>query len=109
MGNNGNGGQQQCSLGDRSIPLVSVVIPAYCCPEDVGQAIQPVLAQSFSDYKVIVVNDGSPETPLVEAALQKCWDRITHIRQRTRGPSGVRNTGILQARGKYVAFLDAGD
>lgn len=123
MDNNGNGRQpsymhgnhpgahklQQTSLGHRPAPLVSVVIPAYRCAEYIGQAIQSVLAQSFSDYETIVVNDGSPDTPLLEAALQKYWDRITYIRQRTRGPSGARNTGILQARGKYLAFLDADD
>lgn len=109
MDNNGNGRQQQSSLGERPLPLVSVVIPAYRCAEYIAQAIQSVLAQSFSDYEIIVVNDGSPDTPLIEAALQKYWDRITYIRQRTRGPSGARNTGILQARGKYVAFLDADD
>jgi len=58
---------------------------------------------------VIVVNDGCPETPLLKAALAPFEGRIHYLEQPTRGPSGARNAGILQARGKYVAFLDGDD
>ena len=90
-------------------PLVSVVIPAYRCAPYVAQALDSVFGQSFSDYEIIVVNDGSPDTALLEAALAPYREKILYFKQATRGPSGARNTGILQARGKYIAFLDGDD
>jgi GT2 family glycosyltransferase len=101
VSNNGNGGQ--------GAAMVSVVIPAFRCAQYIAQAVESVLQQSFSDFEIIVVNDGSPDTPLLEAALLPFWGKIRYHKQATRGPSGARNTGILQARGKYVAFLDGDD
>ena len=89
--------------------MVSVVIPAYRCSQYIAQAVQSVLAQTFPADELIVVNDGSPDTPLLEAALAPYKDRIRYIKQPTRGPSGARNTGIVQARGNYIAFLDGDD
>src|SRR6266404_4236386 len=95
--------------GDKDSKLVSVVIPAYRCSQYIAQAVQSVLAQTFPAYELIVVNDGSPDTPLLEAALAPFLGKIRYQKQATRGPSGARNAGILQARGKYVAFLDGDD
>lgn len=93
----------------RLAPSVSVVIPAYQCAEYIAQAVESVFAQSYSDYELLVVNDGSPDTPLLQKALVKYRPRIRYFEQATTGPSGARNTGIRNARGKYVAFLDADD
>jgi len=90
-------------------PLVSVVIPAYQCAQYIGQAIQSVLDQSFREYEIIVVNDGSPDTPELEEALQPFSELVRYFRQETRGPAGARNAGVRQARGKYLAFLDSDD
>jgi GT2 family glycosyltransferase len=98
---NGNSGQRPA--------VVSVVIPAFRCAQYIAQTVESVLQQSFSDLEIIVVNDGSPDTALIEAALLPFWGRIRYQKQDTRGPSGARNTGILMARGKYVAFLDGDD
>ncbi len=88
---------------------VTVVIPAFRCAQYIAQAVDSVLQQSFSDFEIIVVNDGSPDTPQMEAALLPYWEKIHYHKQDTRGPSGARNAGILRARGKYVAFLDGDD
>ena len=101
-------GESQNRRG-RAEPAVSVVIPAYRCAEYIAQAIESVFAQSYADYELLVVNDGSPDTPLLEKVLVKYLPRIRYIEQATMGPSGARNTGIRNARGKYVAFLDADD
>jgi glycosyltransferase involved in cell wall biosynthesis len=101
VSNNDNGGQ--------GAAMVSVVIPAFRCTQYIAQAVESVLQQSFSDLEIIVVNDGSPDTPLLEAALLPYWGKIHYQKQATRGPSGARNAGILQAHGKYVAFLDGDD
>jgi glycosyltransferase involved in cell wall biosynthesis len=89
--------------------VVSVIIPAFRCAQYIAQAVESVLQQTFSDVEIIIVNDGSPDTALLEAALLPYWWGIHYQKQATRGPGGARNTGILQARGKYVAFLDGDD
>ena len=88
-------------------PAVSVVIPAYNAAWCVGKAIDSVLAQDFLDREVIVVNDGSTdETPAVLAGY---GDAIRVVDQPNGGLSNARNSGIREARGEYVAFLDADD
>jgi glycosyltransferase involved in cell wall biosynthesis len=90
-------------------PLVSVVIPAYNVSGYIADSLGSVLSQDFTDYEVIVVNDGSPDTPALEAALAPFRDRIVYLTQPNAGPSAARNTAIRQARGTYVAFLDGDD
>lgn len=89
--------------------LVSVVIPAYNSAEYIADTLDSVLAQTFPDYEIILVNDGSPNTPRLEQALAPYRRRIRYIKQENRGPSAARNAAILEARGKYVAFLDSDD
>jgi glycosyltransferase involved in cell wall biosynthesis len=90
-------------------PKVSVIIPAFNTARYIGDTLESVLAQSFRDYEVIVVNDGSPDTPELEKVLLKYQDRIRYIKQENRGLSGARNAGIRNARGQFLAFLDGDD
>ena len=90
-------------------PTISVVIPAYTCAGSIGAALESVFSQTFREFEVIVINDGSPDTPQLERALTPYQERIQYIRQENAGPSSARNRGIRQARGKYVAFLDSDD
>jgi GT2 family glycosyltransferase len=90
-------------------PLVSVIIPAYRAAESIAATLDAVLAQSFKEYEIIVVNDGSPDSEELEKALEPYRDRIVYLRQENQGPGGARNTGIQAARGQYVALLDADD
>ena len=88
-------------------PLVSVIIPTYNRDWIVEQAIDSVLAQDFSDYELIVVDDGSDDhTPEILAAYE---DQIMVIRQANRGVSTARNRGIASAAGRLIAFLDSDD
>lgn len=88
-------------------PRVSVVIPAYNAARYLPQAIDSVLAQTFRDYEVIVVDDGSTDdTPRV---LSWYEDEVAVIRQPNQGRAAARNAGIAAARGEYIAFLDADD
>lgn len=89
------------------MPRVSVILPAYNAADTIGQALESAFAQSFTDYEVIVVDDGS--TDRLEAAIAPYRDRVRLIRQRNRGISGAKNAGAAQACGEYVAFLDADD
>jgi len=90
-------------------PTVSVVIPAYNAAPYIAAALGSVFTQTLCCSEVFVVNDGSPDTPALEAALQPYRSRIHYIQQENRGPSGARNAAIGSASGKYVAFLDSDD
>jgi glycosyltransferase involved in cell wall biosynthesis/O-antigen/teichoic acid export membrane protein len=90
-------------------PMISVIMPAYRVAEYIGMAIESVLAQTFTNYEIIVVNDGSPDTADLEAALAPFRERIVYLEQPNAGPSAARNAAIRQARGEYLAFLDADD
>lgn len=88
-------------------PLVSAVIPTYNYARYVAGAVESVLAQSFDDLEIVVVDDGS--TDETADTLHPFLDRIRYIRQEHRGLAAARNTGIRVARGPYVAFLDSDD
>lgn len=90
-------------------PRVSIIIPCYNAAGFVAEALDSILAQSFSAFEVLIVNDGSPDTAELERALLPYRSRIRYLRQENRGPGGARNTGILAAGGEYVAFLDSDD
>jgi glycosyltransferase involved in cell wall biosynthesis len=91
-------------------PEVSVIVPAFRASADIGVALDSIFAQTLSSHEVIVVNDGSPDTPELRRALQPYASRIVYIElAANRGAAVARNAGILRARGRYVAFLDADD
>lgn len=89
-------------------PAVSVIIPAYNAADFIGQAIASVLGQTFADFELIVVDDGSTDgMGAVVAQFQD--ERLGYVYQRNRERSAARNTGIRLARGEFIAFLDADD
>ena len=90
-------------------PAVSVIIPAYQASGDIADALASVFAQTFTNFEVIVVNDGSPDTAELERALQPYRERIRYFSQPNRGAGAARNAGIRTARGRYLALLDADD
>jgi glycosyltransferase involved in cell wall biosynthesis len=90
-------------------PLVSVVIPAFNSAAYIAQCLDSVLQQTFSDFEIIVVNDGSPDTPSLELALSPYRSSIRYIVQENQGPSAARNRAISVAKGTYLAFLDSDD
>jgi glycosyltransferase involved in cell wall biosynthesis len=95
--------------GEPPIPRVSVVIPAYNVAGYIGEAIDSVLAQTFHDFEIIVVNDGSPDTVALDAALQPYAGRIRYLHKPNGGPSSARNAGVAAARSNLIAFLDGDD
>ena len=73
------------------------------------EALESVFAQRFTDFEVVLVNDGSPDTEMLEHLIAPYQDRIVYLKQSNRGPAAARNTGIRAAKGKYIAFLDSDD
>lgn len=88
---------------------VSVIIPAYNAAEYIGETLDSVFAQTFTDYEVLVVNDGSPDTDDLERALERYAPRLRYLKQENKGAAAARNTGIRAASGDLIAFLDADD
>jgi glycosyltransferase involved in cell wall biosynthesis len=87
--------------------LVSVVIPAYNAERWVGAAVRSVLAQTYANFEVLVVDDGSKDGTAVVA--EAFGGPVRCIRQKNGGVSRARNHGAAQARGEFLAFLDADD
>lgn len=94
-------------MSESSSPTVSVVIAAYNAARWTAETLGSVLAQTFRNFEVIVVDDGSTDqTPEVVAGYK---DRIRYLRKENAGAASARNVGIRAARGSYIAFVDADD
>lgn len=91
------------------MPTVSVIIPTYKHCDFVRTTLDSVFAQTFADYEVIVVNDGSPDN--TAEVLRPLTDsgRIRYIAQENQGQGAARNRGLAEAQGEFVAFLDDDD
>lgn len=89
-------------------PKISVVIPTYNRAANVQKAIKSVLAQTFSDVEVIVVDDGSSDDT-GDVIAKTFGDRVRYFYQSNQGASAARNKGIAEARGEWIAFLDSDD
>lgn len=90
-------------------PKMSVVMPAYDCAEFIAETLDSALAQTFKNFEIIVVNDGSPDTEKLEKVLADYFDKIIYIKQKNNGTASARNTAISEAKGEFLAFLDSDD
>lgn len=90
-------------------PQVSIIIPAFNVSDHIAETLDSVAAQTFRDFEVIVVNDGSPDTEQLERTIAPYREEITYITQNNAGAGVARNTGIECARGEIIAFLDGDD
>jgi glycosyltransferase involved in cell wall biosynthesis len=90
-------------------PKVSIIIPSYNTAHFIGETLDSICAQTFNDYEVIVINDGSPDTEQLERVLRPYQDLIIYRVKPNGGLSSARNAGIELARGQYIALLDSDD
>ncbi|MBY2909010.1 glycosyltransferase family 2 protein [Rhizobium leguminosarum] len=89
-------------------PAISIIIPTYNRSAFIGEAIDSVLQQTFGDFELIVIDDGSTdETGEIVGGFED--SRLIFIQQENAGRSAARNRAIAMARGKYIAFLDSDD
>lgn len=88
-------------------PTVSVIIPTYNRSQLVTEAVDSVLSQSYTDFELLVVDDGSTDDSTTR--LAQYGDRLCLYHQENRGASAARNTGFRHAQGRYISFLDSDD
>lgn len=88
--------------------IVSIIVPAYNAEKYIAEAIQSVMDQTFKDWELLVIDDGSTDST---ANIVKSFSdaRIILVQQENRGVSNARNKGLDLAKGKYITFLDADD
>lgn len=92
------------------VPLLSIIIPAYNAALSIPRITSAILAETFTDFELIIVDDGSKDATLSVVRGIAAKDKRVVVRsQRNGGPSSARNTGLKKARGTYVQFYDADD
>ena len=91
-------------------PEISIIVPVYQVEKYLNECIDSILAQTFTDFELILVDDGSPDNcpALCDAAAEKD-SRVRVIHQQNKGLSGARNAGIDVARGNWLGFVDSDD
>jgi len=89
------------------MPLISVIIPTFNRRDFLVAAVDSVVSQTFGDFELIVVDDGS--TDGTGDVMARYADRVIYVVQENRGVSAARNHGIDLARGEYISFLDSDD
>ena len=91
-------------------PGISIIVPVYKTERFLNVCIRSILGQTFADFELILVDDGSPDNcpALCDAAAAKD-SRIRVVHQKNRGLSGARNVGLDTARGEWIAFVDSDD
>jgi len=93
--------------GDVMTPLVSVVVTTYNHGQYIQETLRSVFAQTYSNFEVIVVDDGSTDD--TSTKLQAFHGRICYVHQENQGVAASRNTGVQKARGEFIALLDGDD
>lgn len=94
----------------KKLPIVSIIIPLYNAQKYINECIQSILTQTFENWELILVDDGSTDDTLsICRSFEKKDCRIKVIHQENAGVSVARNTGIKAAEGNYLVFADGDD
>ena len=97
-------------MGVISIPEISVIVPVFRVEQYLDRCVESILTQTFRDFEIILVDDGSPDKcPEMCDSWTKKDSRIRVVHQKNGGLSAARNAGLQVYRGSYVAFVDSDD
>ena len=89
---------------------LSIIMPVYNSKKKIRRSVNSILEQTYKDFELIIVNDGSTDnTEKVLNVLSKRDKRIKVFTQENKGPGAARNKGLENAKGKYIGFVDADD
>lgn len=88
-----------------STPKISIIIPAYNCSKTIGNCLESIFNQTFKDFEVVVINDGSKED--LGPALKPWTGKIKYVEQENQGAPAARNRGFAESVGQFVIFLDS--
>lgn len=93
------------------MPKISIVLPTFNRGSFLKQSIDAIKAQTFEDWELIIVDDGSTDntTQILESFLLEVTNPVQVIKQENQGPAQARNTGIKKAKGEFIAFYDSDD
>ncbi len=92
------------------MPKISVIVPVYKCEEYIDACIDSILNQTFTDFEIILVDDGSPDnSDKICDQLAKKHNKITVLHQENQGQAAARNNGVKIARGEWLHFVDCDD
>lgn len=93
-----------------STELITVIVPVYKTEQYLKRCVDSILAQTYTNIEVILIDDGSPDgSPILCDELANKYKQIRVVHQKNGGLSAARNTGIECARGKYISFVDSDD
>lgn len=107
--------QYSYGRGGRYLPMIeetyfSIIIPVYKVEAYLEECVQSILNQTFNDYEIILIDDGSPDScPAICDKLSEEDSRIHVVHQKNGGLANARNTGMNMSNGKYIIFLDSDD
>lgn len=90
-------------------PRVSIIIPAYNIAEFIVETLESVFSQTYKNYEIILINDGSPDTDLFEKVIEPYREKLIYLRIENIGVGPARNVAIGHSRGELIAFLDGDD
>lgn len=90
-------------------PKVSIIIPAYNIAGFIAETLESVFLQTFTDFEVILINDGSPDTDAFEKVIEPYKENLVYLKIENIGAGAARNFGIEEAKGELIAFLDGDD
>ena len=93
----------------QNTPKVSIITPAYNLAGYIKETLDSVFAQTYRNFEIIIVNDGSPDTEDFEKVLEPYFEKIIYIKAENQGAGAARNLAIETARGELLAFLDGDD
>ena len=92
------------------MPELSIIMPVYKVEKYISRCLDSILKQTFREFELIIIDDGSPDqSGLIADHYAKLDERIRIIHQENKGVSEARNVGIKNARGTYIGFVDSDD